>query len=121
MSKDALDEVGEQILDEELSQLSPEEITGSWRGLCAMMLLRTVSILGKSHSSLVSRKAYCLQKSAAERWLAGESSIIPFSEVLQALDMDREYVLRGIAHYAKSSQNQTRIKVGTKQQGESGG
>jgi len=121
MSKDALCEVGQKILDEELSQLSPEEISGSWRGICAMMLLRTVSILGKSHSSLLSRKSYCLQKSAAERWLAGESSIIPFTEVLQALDMDREYVLRGIDHYAKTGQQQSRIKVGTAQQGESGG
>lgn len=109
--------VGEQMVEQELGQLTSEELAGAWRGLCAMMLLRTVSICGKERSSLLARKQLCLQKKAAENWLAGEKSLITFSEVLTALDMDESYVIRGIEMYACDLANRSRMKVAEEKRG----
>lgn len=117
MKEPKLCSVGEQVVERELDQLTADEIAGAWRGLCAMMLLRTVSICGKGKSSLLARKQHCLQRKTAEKWLAGEKSLITFSDVLIALDMDESYVIRGLELYASDLDHRSRIKVAAKKRG----
>ena len=108
---DALPTLAEQeIIDEDLSRLTGDEIAGGWRSICAMILLRTVSSATRSQSARVGKAEVLLQWKAAQKWLAGEKSLITFSDVLSALDLEEQYVLNGIKKHAQRKPDKSIIE-----------
>jgi hypothetical protein len=107
---DALPTLAEQeMIDEDLSQLTGDEIAGGWRSICAMILLRTVSSATRSQSARVGKAEVLLQWRSAQRWLAGQDCLVTFNDVLSALDLEKQYVLKGIDRYAQRKPDESII------------
>jgi len=93
------DPVASQVIDTELERLNREELEGSWRSLCAMMLLRTANLLHVAHNH---RKQTCVQRNTALRWLDRDTGIITFSAACETLDMDKDRVKSGLLAHAET-------------------
>lgn len=78
-----------QTLLAELEHLTRDEIEGGWRGLCAMMLLRTANLLT---TKLLSNKDYVYQRQQALRWLDSGDGTISFSSACDTLDVDEKRI-----------------------------
>lgn len=74
------------VIDYQVSLFDRTEIAGAYRSLCAMLLLRTASILMKP---IRERNIEAQQKKAAKEWLAeGRIGVITFDEACYAIDVD---------------------------------
>jgi|DEB0MinimDraft_10_1074344.scaffolds.fasta_scaffold03241_14 hypothetical protein len=93
----------QELIDHDLSSLSGDEISGGWRSICAMILLRTVSSVSRSQEARISKAEARLQYKAAKEWMAGKAGLISFEEVLSALELEEQYVRNGIDRYAKTA------------------
>lgn len=99
-----------QVIDEELDALSPHELEGCWRSLCAMMLLRTANLLT---SQMLSRKEFAIQRRAAREWIDGKMrGVITFQAACEALDLEEECVRRGLFLHAESGNWEAINKMG---------
>lgn len=94
-----------QCIDIELAERSDSEIAGAYQALCAMMLLRTACVVGKSAGEFRNRKIEVTQKLAAERWLEGRLGLVTFEEVCAAFDLDPEYGRDRIYCFAESDRS----------------
>ena len=97
---EAIDLAAEQVINQELDGLNREELEGSWRSLCAMMLLRTANLLHIAHTN---RKQNCIQRSTALRWMqSSDAGVITFSAACETLNMDMRRVRDGILAHAET-------------------
>lgn len=92
----------EQVIDIELADRSPPELSGAYHALCAMLLIRTALAMGKTADALRCRKGEISQKVAAEQWIEGEHGVLTFREVCEAFDMDPDTAKRRIRDHAAS-------------------
>ena len=90
------------MIDIELSDRSPQEIAGSYRALCCMILLRTVQAVGKTVLAMRERKIEVRQKRAAERWVRGKVGTLPFEAVCEAFDFDPDFARDRVLRHAIS-------------------
>lgn len=99
-----------QVIDEELSALSRDELEGCWRGLCAMMLLRTANLLT---AQMLSNKDFVYQRQQALKWLDSGEGVITFATACDSLSMDARTVRGKMATHAASRTNWPINKTGS--------
>ncbi len=92
-----------------LDHLERHELDGAWRRLCAAMLGHAALSLGqrqwaacRSRSGAQYRCNMAEYRNASRDWIEGGEAVIPFDEACEAIDLEPEYVLRGIERYAAS-------------------
>jgi len=90
-----------------LDHLERHELDGAWRRLCAAMLGHAALSLGqrqwaacRSKSGAQYRGSMAEFRTASRGWIEGGEAVIPFAEACEAIDLEPEYVLRGIEKYA---------------------
>lgn len=89
----------EAVIDWEVECCDRHEIEGAWRSLCAMMLLRTATVLGKPGCS--SRKQEVVQRSTARQWLGGKVGVITFEEACHGIDLSPEQTRNLLEQHAR--------------------
>jgi hypothetical protein len=86
-----------QTIEAELECLSRDELEGGWRGLCAMMLLRTTNLLT---SKMLCNKDIIHERQQAIRWLNKDrEGVISFATACDTLDMDTERMREKIVRH----------------------
>lgn len=92
----------EAVIDWELDCCAREELEYAWRSLCAMMLVRTASSLGRSASR---RKSDALQKKTAKSWLEGGVGMVTFESACCAVDLCPDNTREAIRDHAETARN----------------
>ncbi len=85
------------IVDDELEALSPGELAGGYRAICAMVLCRTAVV---ASTPAPPRRQEIEAKAIAKQWLAGEQGVISFPEACMAVSLDPDSARKRIAVYA---------------------
>lgn len=88
------------IVDDELDALSPGELAGGYRAICAMVLCRTAVV---ASNPAPPRRHEIEAKAIAKQWLAGKQGVISFSEACMAVSLDPDSARKRIAGYADPS------------------
>lgn len=86
---DALD----QVIDQQLADISTKEIAGAYRSICGMMLVQTVVAFRKG---AIHRNEDAEAKRWARKWVEGEAGTISFAECCEVLNLDIERARRAI-------------------------
>ena len=92
----------EAVIDYEVSLFDKSEIAGAYRSICAMLLLRTATVVRK-HTRF--RNMETQQKASAKRWVqAGDEGVITFREACAAIDVEPDQMRSDILRGCKSNQ-----------------
>ncbi len=89
----------EKVIEYEVSLLDRTEIAGAYRSICAMLLLRTATVVSKPARE---RNLETSQKRTAERWMNGQVGVITFEEACRAIDVDPTVLRKQIENYAEN-------------------
>jgi len=104
-----MDKSLEAVIDYEVSLFDKGEIAGAYRSICAMLLLRTATVVRKGTRF---RKMETMQKSAAKRWVqAGNEGVITFREACAAIDVEPDQMREDILRIVQSEASQTINRV----------
>lgn len=87
----------DQIVDDELAGLSPNELAGGYRAICAMVLCRTAVV---ASTPAPPRRQEIEAKAIAKKWLAGDRGVISFLEACMAVSLDPDSARKKIDGYA---------------------
>lgn len=88
----------EQIIEEQLSERSGEEIACAYRAICAAMLVRTACLM--RHRAL--RKMDINQKTTAHSWVTGGHGLIPFDQACRAVNAEPTEIVSRLQEMATS-------------------
>lgn len=90
----------EAVIDYEVGLFDKSEIAGAYRSVCAMLLLRTATVVKKPTRF---RNEETLQKKTARRWVEhGDEGVITFREACAAIDADPEQMRADILARVRS-------------------
>lgn len=92
------------IVDGDLEALSPVELAGGYRAICAMVLCRTAVV---ASNPALPRRQEIEAKVIAKKWLAGDMGVISFPEACMAVSLDPDHARRKIAGYADPNSNES--------------
>ena len=93
----------EGMVRDELDELHRDELEGSWRAICAAMLLRTHNL---TTTTMGQRKEIGQNKNTAFRWLSNQFGVIRFSTVCDTLNLDEQRIRQAILDNAASDDYQ---------------
>lgn len=97
-------EVVEIGVDLELAVLTPQEIEGAYRSLCAAMLLRAAQELSQAQLT----KSRIEARHITRAWLFKDWGLITFEEACEACDVDRRWFIDSIVEAADAAPARTR-------------
>jgi hypothetical protein len=85
-------------MDKEIEERTGDEIEGAYRRLCGAMLVQAAVVLSTRPAN--GDKSYAIenqrQREVARDWIDGAPAVLPFGEACDAVDMDEDYVRKGI-------------------------
>ena len=80
-----------QQIDDEIGELSLQELDGAWRRICGNIVLQTVNMVSphsKPRSERWWSKEQREQRIAANRWIEGGDAVISYEEAVSALRLE---------------------------------
>ena len=96
------------VIDYEVGLFDKSEIAGAYRSICAMLLLRTATVVRKRTRY---RNMETQQKAAARRWVESENEgAITFREACAAIDIEPNQMRKDILALVRSEPSNAIIK-----------
>jgi hypothetical protein len=94
------EELDDHLIRLKVSELSAQEVAGSYRALCGQLLAQTLVALKKKQ---ITKKEDVFDRKRARQWMDTMNvGVVTFTEVCETLDIDPRKTRRAVYQYAEN-------------------
>ena len=97
------EELDDHLIRLKISELSAQEVAGSYRALCGQLLAQTLVALKKRP---ITKKEEVFDRKRARKWIDEmNTGVVTFTEVCETLDIDPGRTRRAVYDYAENPES----------------